>query len=128
MTKYIMMVDDDPEILRLYRTIFKRHGHVLLEAPDAASALKMLESSTPDLFVLDVMMPEINGFELCEQIRAMPQHEHTPVLILSAWGDTETVEKTFAAGANDYLVKPVHPREFEAKIEEMLALAEVASQ
>ena len=120
MTRCIMMVDDDPEALRMYRNLFERRGFVMLGAPDANSALEMLQESAPDIFILDVMMPEVNGVQLCQQIRELPEHAHTPVLILSAWGDPKTVEATFAAGANDYLVKPITPQRLQAKVNELL--------
>lgn len=120
MSKLIMMVDDDPAILRLYRTMVEPLGYDVLEATDGASVLEMLGETAPDLFILDVMMPEINGIELCQRLRELPEHEHTPLLILSAWGDAKIIEQAFAAGANDYLVKPVQRQELEAKIHELL--------
>jgi CheY-like chemotaxis protein len=119
-----MIVDDNPEILALYGVLFKRRGYSVLKAEDGASALDMLEQSTPDLFILDVMMPEINGIELCQRIRALPRHEHTPVIFLSAYSNTETVEQTFAAGANDFVRKPIEPQDLEAKVRELLGKTE----
>jgi DNA-binding response OmpR family regulator len=115
-----MIVDDSPGILSLYGLFFERQGYEVLKAADSWAALEMLDESTPDLFILDVMMPEINGIELCERIRALPGHEQTPVIILSAFSDTNIVEQTFAAGANDYVVKPVDPQDLEARVGEYL--------
>jgi CheY-like chemotaxis protein len=120
MTKRIMIVDDSPNILSLYGLFLESLGYQILKALDGPSALEMLKESPPDLFILDVMMPEINGIELCRLIRALPQHEQTPILILSAFSDTKIIEQTFAAGANDYVVKPIVPSDLEAKIEEIL--------
>lgn len=122
MTKSIMIVDDSPETLSLYGIMLERRGYRVLKALDGASALQILEDSVPDLFILDVMMPEINGIELCQRIRALPQHEQTPVIFLSAYSDTEIVEKTFAAGANDFVRKPIDVQDLEAKIHKMLGL------
>ena len=124
MTKSIMIVDDSSEILGLYGGLFKRRGYDVFEALDGTSALEILEESIPDLFILDVMMPDINGIELCRRIRALPQHKQTPVIILSAYSDTGIVEQTFAAGANDYLIKPIDPQVLEAKIHELLGMIE----
>ncbi len=124
MTTSIMIVDDSPEILSLCGILFERQGYAVLKALDSASALEMLQESTPGLFILDVMMPEINGIELCRRIRALPQHEQTPVIILSAFSDTGTVEQTFAAGANDYMVKPIDPQVLETKVHELLGVGE----
>ena len=120
MSRSVMIVDDSPGILSLYGLFFERQGYEVFKAADSWAALEMLEESTPDLFILDVMMPEINGIELCQRIRALPGHAQTPVIILSAFSDTTIVEQTFAAGANDYVVKPIDPQELEARVGEYL--------
>jgi CheY-like chemotaxis protein len=124
MSQCIMIVDDNPEILTLCGMIFQRRGYSVLKAEDSTSALEMLEESNPDLFILDVMMPEINGIELCQRIRALPEHQHTPVIILSAYSDSGIVEKGFAAGANDYVLKPVDPQDLQAKVSDLLSATE----
>jgi len=124
MTQSIMIVDDSPGVLSLYGMFFERQGYEVLKAMDSASALEMLRESAPDLFLLDVMMPEINGIELCQRIRAMPHHEQTPVIILSAFSDSGTIEQTFAAGANDYVVKPIDPQELANRVGELLEVQE----
>ena len=124
MTKSIMIVDDSPDILHLHGAMLELRGYRVLKAPNGASALQMLKDSSPDLFILDIMMPEINGIELCQQIRALPQHEHTPVIFLSAYSDTETVEKIFAAGANDFVIKPIDAQRLQAKVNELLGSTE----
>jgi DNA-binding response OmpR family regulator len=120
MTQNIMIVDDSPEILNLYGIMLERQGYHVFRVPDGASALQILEGAIPDLFILDVMMPEINGIELCRRIRALPQHKQTPVIFLSAYSDTETVENVFAAGANDFVRKPIEMQDLEAKIKRLL--------
>ena len=124
MTQSIMIVDDSPGVLSLYGMFFERQGYEVLKAMDSASALEMLRESVPDLFLLDVMMPEINGIELCQRIRAMPHHEQTPVIILSAFSDSGTIEQTFAAGANDYVVKPIDLQELANRVGELLGVRE----
>ena len=116
MSNSIMIVDDSPEILSIYSIFFERQGYTVHKAMESADALEMLQELDPDLFILDVMMPEINGIELCQRIRDLPQHEHTPVIILSAFSDTGIIEQTFAAGANDYVIKPIDPQELETRI------------
>jgi CheY-like chemotaxis protein len=115
-----MIVDDNPEILTLYRTVFKRKGYTVLEALDGVRALDQLQDTIPDLFILDIMIPEMNGIELCQHIRALPEHTHTPILILSAYSESGIIEKAFAAGANNYLLKPTNAKDLEAKVHEML--------
>jgi CheY-like chemotaxis protein len=115
-----MIVDDNPEIITLYKAVFRKKGYTVLEALDGTSALEQLHDTIPDLFLLDIMIPEMNGIELCQHIRAMPEHVHTPVLVLSAYSETGIIEKAFAAGANDYLLKPINAKDLELKVHEML--------
>src|SRR5688572_4107303 len=115
-----MIVDDNPEIITLYRAVFRRKGYNVLEALDGPTALDLLQDTIPDLFILDIMIPEMNGIELCQRIRALPEHTTTPVLVLSAYSEAGIIEKAFAAGANDYVLKPVNAKALEAKVHEML--------
>jgi DNA-binding response OmpR family regulator len=104
-----MMVDDDPAILTIYSILLERTGFAVLTAQDASAALDLLEDTTPGVFVLDVMMPGIDGIELCRQLRARPETSQTPVIFLSARGDVETRAHADAAGGDAYLVKPIQP-------------------
>jgi DNA-binding response OmpR family regulator len=105
MGKLIMVVDDEMGILTLLEIIFRRHGMIVSKARDAHEALELLKSQTPDLFVLDLMMPDIDGIELCRQIRARPETMQTPVIILSARHDAQSIERGLEAGANVYIPK-----------------------
>ena len=105
MNKQIMVVDDEVNILTLLDITLKRRGFSVLKANDSYSALTILESSTPDLFILDLMMPGMDGLELCRQIRARPETAQTPVIILSARYDPRSIDRARAAGANAYLSK-----------------------
>src|SRR5581483_1339370 len=105
MVKQIMLVDDESSMLALISIMLKRGGFTTLEASDAFTALSMLDSTTPDLFVLDVMMPGMNGIELCRRIRARPETAGTPVLLVSAKADPDSVRVGLRAGANDCLPK-----------------------
>ena len=125
MDRSIMIVDDNPEIITLYRSIFQRKGYQVLEALDGAAALRLLEDTIPDIFVLDIMIPEMNGIELCQRIRALPGLDQTPVLILSAYSESGIIEQAFAAGANDYLIKPINARNLEEKVRDMLETARI---
>jgi DNA-binding response OmpR family regulator len=127
MTPSIMMVDDDPGVLKLYGLFFELNGYRLLKARDGRSGLVMLDHETPDLFILDVMMPEMSGIEFCQHVRARPETAHVPVLMLSAWGDQKIVDEAFAAGATGYLSKPMEPKELEAKVRELLGQAALSA-
>lgn len=96
----ILVVDDDEPILTLVEVTLRRKGYQVIKARNAASALKTVETVTPELFILDIMMPGMNGFELCKQLRNQPQFAMTPIIVLSAMTDRETVRKCMAAGVD----------------------------
>src|SRR5450432_1796205 len=101
----IMIVDDEHLSLSLLSITMTRPGLAVVTANSAARALEMLDTTTPDLFILDVMMPIMDGLELCRRIRARPETARTPILIVSARHDPEIVKKAQAAGANDFVSK-----------------------
>jgi len=121
MKKLIMLVDDESGMLDLVGLILQRQGYSVLKARDGLTALALLESSTPDLFILDVMMPDMNGIDLCRHIRSRPQTAETPIVMLSARTDLETKRQSFEAGANLYLSKLAVHREFAVVVRDMLA-------
>jgi DNA-binding response OmpR family regulator len=122
MPKQIMVVDDEVGALTLIGIMLERGGFAVLKARDAFTTLDMLKETTPDLFILDVMMPRMDGIELCRQIRARPETAQTPVIILSARGDADSVEQGFEAGADDYLSKPILHHDLVTKVRNMLGM------
>jgi len=121
--KRILVVDDEIGALTLIGIMLERGGFEVIKAKDADSALGVLEEETPDMIILDVMMPGIDGIELCGMIRKRSQTAHLPILILSARGDAESVMRGMDAGANDYLPKPILHHDLVAKVEKMLESA-----
>jgi DNA-binding response OmpR family regulator len=115
-SKQIMVVDDEVGVRQLLGIMLERAGFSVIKAGDASEALDLLQSTDPDLFILDVMMPGMNGLELCQHIRQSPKTTHTPVLILSAKADVEDIQRGLSAGANEYVVKPVLPRDLVSKV------------
>ncbi len=97
-----------------------RFGHEVVEASDGKAALVALESTSPDLICLDLMLPEVSGYEICEKIRATPRLSRIPVLVIS--GRSTPTDRAYAleAGANAYLLKPYHARELEAQVSALL--------
>ncbi len=120
MKKHILVVDDEIGALTLIGIMLERGGFGVLKAKDARSALAILDQNTPDLIILDVMMPGMNGIDLCRAIRERSDTDHTPVLILSARGDAESIMRGMEAGANDYLPKPILHHDLVAKVRSML--------
>jgi DNA-binding response OmpR family regulator len=120
MKKHILIVDDEIGALTLIGIMLERGGFEVLKARDAKIALNLLDSATPDLIILDVMMPGMNGIDLCQVIRQREETRTTPVLILSARGDAESIIRGIEAGANDYLPKPILHHDLVSKVREML--------
>lgn len=120
MARQILVVDDEVGALTLIGIMLERGGFEVLKAHDAYEALDVLKGALPALIILDVMMPGMNGIDLCRNIRSSPQTKDIPVLILSARGDAESVAEGIAAGANDYLSKPILHHDLITKIREML--------
>ncbi len=120
MKKHILVVDDEIGALTLIGIMLERGGFSVMKAKDANSALAVLNQSTPDMIILDVMMPGMNGIDLCQVIRQREETAGTPVLILSARGDAESVMRGMEAGANDYLPKPILHHDLVAKVRVML--------
>jgi DNA-binding response OmpR family regulator len=120
MKKQILVVDDEIGALTLIGIMLERGGFSVLKAKDGKTALAVLDQNTPDLIILDVMMPGMNGIELCRVVRERTDTAHTPVLILSARGDAESIMRGIEAGANDYLPKPILHHDLVAKVRLML--------
>ncbi len=113
----ILVVDDDPNILELVSIQLTQAGYTVMKASDGFEALKLLEEALPDLAVVDVMMPGMDGYTLTKKLRA---EANIPVLLLTAKGEFEDKEKGFLAGSDDYVVKPFEPRELIFRINAIL--------
>lgn len=121
MKKKITVIDDDIKLLNLLDEYLEKNGFAcsLFESP--IEALKYLKSNQPDLIILDIMLPEIDGFEVCKRIR---QTQETPVIMLTARGDVMDKIIGLELGADDYLAKPFEPRELLARINSILRRVE----
>ncbi len=120
MKQHVLVVDDEIGALTLIGIMLERGGFSVQKAKDARVALAALDESTPDMIILDVMMPEIDGIELCELIRQRDDTRDIPILILSARGDAESIMRGMEAGANDYLPKPILHHDLVAKVRAIL--------
>lgn len=120
----ILVVDDDPHIRRLVKMIMRGEGFEVLEAADGAKAMRTLEATKADLVILDIMMPGMDGWELCRELR---EHYDLPLLMLTALGDTEQKVKGFDLGTDDYLVKPFESRELVARVKALLKRYRIAA-
>ncbi|MBI3785514.1 MAG: Flp pilus assembly complex ATPase component TadA [Deltaproteobacteria bacterium] len=121
-TNKALVVDDDPDLRRIVRTMLERSGLGLavITAQDGMEALSMIEIERPDIVVLDVAMPGMDGFEVCRRMRADEQTAGVPVLLLTARDTTEDIARGFRDGADDYVVKPFRSEELIARIRRMI--------
>ncbi len=114
---HILIVDDDKNILDLVHIHLTRAGYKVTKALDGKEALKKATESIPDLAIVDVMMPGIDGFELTKELRELYD---LPVILLTAKGELEDKEKGFLAGSDDYIVKPFEPKELLFRVQAVL--------
>ncbi len=120
----VLVVDDDPHIRELIRVFLEKEGLDVAEASDGLKALEKLETTRADLVILDVMMPNLDGWELCRRLR---QSGDLPVLMITAKGETSQKIKGFELGADDYLVKPFEPAELVARVKALLKRYRIAN-
>lgn len=103
--KTLLLVEDDEVLMRALFLLFHKSEYTIASAGDGETALKMTERLKPDLVILDLLMPKMNGFEYLRNVKAMPVLKNIPVIVLSNLGDKEDIEKSRALGAVDYFVK-----------------------
>ncbi len=113
----ILLADDDRDLIDLLRYAFQRDGHSVVMAFDGEAALRMIQSESPDLVVLDLMMPKRDGMQVLKELR---RSKNVPVIMLTALGDEDHVVDALQLGADDYLVKPFRPRELRARAQALL--------
>jgi DNA-binding response OmpR family regulator len=116
----IVVADDEPDVRELIAYRLGRSGYEVVEAHDGEEALRMALAEPPDLVVLDVMMPKLDGYELTRRLRAEEATRRVPVILLTARAQEDDVSQGFAAGADDYLKKPFNPDELVARVRAVL--------
>ena len=121
---HILLVEDEPGVAAMITKGLTEEGHEVVVAPDGKIGLDMATASKFDIMILDVMLPGINGIELCKQLRK--QKDHTPVLMLTALASTENIVTGLDAGADDYISKPFKFRELTARIRSLSRRGSVA--
>lgn len=104
----VLIVEDDPSIQNLYRTKLENSGFEVLTGNNGVEGLQAMEKKTPDIVLLDVMMPVMNGFEMLKKMRDKKEWEELPVIILSNYGEVDQMTEGFTSGATDYLIKAEH--------------------
>jgi DNA-binding response OmpR family regulator len=116
----VLAADDDEDILELVAFRLERSGYTVLRAKDGEEALRLALEAKPDLAVLDVMMPKLDGYELTRRLRADDATRRMPIILLTARSQDADVQAGFDAGADDYLRKPFSPQELRARVQAIL--------
>ena len=120
MSQSVLIVDDEPMARTLLRLMLVRAGFNVSEAENGFDALEKIEGSQPDLILLDVMMPGMDGFTVCSQVRVKDGYSELPIIMLSAKTDIDSINRGLAAGATKYLTKPISPEELTKHVREVL--------
>jgi two-component system alkaline phosphatase synthesis response regulator PhoP len=118
--KKILIADDNQNIRDALSYLLEDEGYKLLLASDGAEALQKVREQRPDILFLDIMMPEMNGYEVCRTIRADPQVKNTYIIMLTAKGQVAEQKRGKEVGANEYIIKPFSPMEILAKVKHIL--------
>ena len=127
--KRILIVDDTPTNIRVLVPILMEHGKFQINiSNNGRDALKLLEKVKPDLILLDIMMPKLSGFEVCQQLKADPVTRQIMVLMVTALGELGDIERAVEAGTDDFLSKPVNKIELVKRVENMLKLRHVSDE
>src|SRR5437868_1578279 len=122
MPSRILIIDDAPANIQTLSSILKERGYSINIATNGRQGLEVLERIRPDLILLDIMMPEMDGFETCQRIKASTAWREIPIVFLTAKTDTADIVRAFETGAVDYVAKPFHPRELLARVNTHLTL------
>ena len=123
MSANILVVDDNPTNLRLLGNILRKRGHTVRLVKDGKSAIKLVLAKTPDLILLDIIMPKVDGYEVCSQLKSNPKTKNIPIIFLSAKEEVFNKVKSFSLGAVDYITKPFVVEEVVARIENHLQIS-----
>lgn len=116
----VLLVDDEQDIVDLLRYNLEREGYHVLTALNGKDAIKIAKANRPDLIVLDIMMPGMDGVEVCMQLRQLQEFKSTVITFLTARGEDYSQIAGFEAGADDYITKPVRPKVFVSKVKALL--------
>lgn len=120
MADKVLIVDDEVLTLRLVGTMLERQGYKILAASNGPQALQIARADQPDIIILDVMMPDMDGYEVTRRLRADPETARIPILLFTAKTQAEDKLSGYEAGADDYLTKPIHPAELTAHLRALL--------
>ncbi len=116
----ILIVDDEMDALLALKVALETQGYNIAEAKDGYEAIDKVRSEIPDLILLDLMIPGIDGFEVCRQLKSNPMYKHIPIIMLTARGEVDDKVEGIELGADDYVTKPFNLKELKARIKMIL--------
>lgn len=117
----ILIIDDDPDALETMAAVLETHDYQVLTALSGLEGISKAGKEKPDLIIMDVLMPEVDGFTACKMIKENKEIKNIPVILLTGTGMVGDVEKGFAAGANDFMIKPIDWDKFFLKIKKLIS-------
>ncbi|ADE36345.1 response regulator [Methanohalophilus mahii] len=120
----ILIIDDEPDAIIAAKRALQSEGYNVIEAYNGKTGLEAIEEKTPDLILLDVMMPDMDGFEICKQLKKDELYNHIPIIMLTAKGEVDDRIEGIETGADDYITKPFNLRELKARIRMVLRRAQ----
>jgi two-component system, OmpR family, response regulator ResD len=116
----VLLVDDEDQLRRVMRGLLERDGYDVIEAADGVEALDQVDRHGPDIIVLDLNLPGLDGYGVLSHLRSRRVTQHIPVVVLTAWGDEENEVRVFEFGADDFLSKPFRARALSARLDAVL--------
>ena len=120
MTRRILVVEDQEDNRRIIRDLLMSAGFVMIEATDGEAGVRLAESERPDLILMDIQLPVLDGHEATRQIKQNPELRHIPVIVVTSYALSGDEQKAIAAGSDDYVAKPFSPRQLLATIRKFL--------
>lgn len=118
--KKVLVVDDDPYILMSLEFLMKKSGYEVMIARNGTEALELVEKQIPDIVLLDIMMPDVDGYQICKHIKKSDTLKHTKVVFMSAKTKESDIQKGYDLGASLYIIKPFSTRELVKQIKELM--------
>jgi len=120
----ILVVDDEELTTQLAKTFLEKHGFSVIIASDGETGLNLAEAENPDLILLDVMLPSMDGFEVCKKLKENDNFKNTPILMFTAKGLSSDIERGQAVGADEYIIKPFSGKALVATIRKHLGITD----
>lgn len=118
--KKIVIIEDEPDILEVLSYNLKREGYEVLTASDGTKGLALIRKEAPDMVLLDLMLPGMDGVEICSTIKKDPENQHTLIIMVTAKGEESDIVLGLGVGADDYITKPFSPKELIARVKAVL--------